>query len=149
MRLLKIIPQSLRLLTVMLAIIFIAQLSCKKENTDIPAEPIKEITGAWHVVKLLRNNIDISAFVDLTGFSIEFKEDGSYTVSNQLPFIVTKPGTWTLDDQLRPFSISFVPQGGTAVSSNFNYPVVKGKRQMVLVFSPGCNKNSYEYTLQQ
>lgn len=149
MRLLKIIPKSVRMLTVALTVLLMAQLSCKKENTAIPGEPEKKITGTWHVVKLLRNKIDLSAYMDLSGFSIDFKEDGTYTITNQLPFIVNKPGTWTLDDPLRPFSISFQPTGGTAVSSNFNYPVVKGKRQMILVFSPGCTKNAYEYTLQQ
>jgi hypothetical protein len=149
MRLLNTIIPTVRLSTVVFTVIIFSQLACKKENTDIPGEPVKNITGTWRVVKLLRNNIDLTTYLDLSGFSIEFKEDGTYTISNQLPFIVDLPGKWKLDDPLRPFAISFEPQGGTAVSSNFNYPVVKGQRQMVLVFSPGCEKNSYEYTLQQ
>jgi hypothetical protein len=149
MRLLKMIPKNARLMTAFMLMLFIGQLACKKENTNIPAEPEKKIIGTWHVVKLLRNKIDLSTYLDLSGFSIDFKEDGTYTIVNALPFVVDQPGKWKLDDPLRPFAISFEPTGGTAVSSNFNYPVVKGVRQMVLVFSPGCSKNSYEYTLQQ
>ena len=138
-----------RLLVLAFVVLALGQLACKKEKTDIPAEPEKKITGLWHIVKLTRNNIDLSAYMDLSEFAINFKEDGTYTIVNKLPFIVNKDGNWALDDVLHPFAIAFTPAGGTAINSNFNYPVVKGKRQMILVFSPGCNKNSYEYTLQQ
>lgn len=141
----RTIPICLIIAAVVSATLFVA---CHRENTAIPTEPDKDITGSWHVVKIVRNNIDISAYVDLTKFSVTFKDDKTYTIDNQLPFIVSKNGNWSLDDVKYPQKISFTPQGSTAATStNLNYPVVQGKRQMILVFSPGCVKNVYQYTL--
>ena len=128
-------------------LIFLAVASCKKENTDIPAEPIKTINGSWKIVKALRNGTDLTARFDFSAFRINFS-DSSYTITNPLPFLVSKNGTWSFDDPQYPFKLSLRQQSDTAKTSEFSFPVVNGVRNIVISFSPGCKLNSYQYTLQ-
>ncbi|MDO9374701.1 MAG: DUF5004 domain-containing protein [Bacteroidota bacterium] len=121
--------------------------SCKKENTATPAEPVKEITGSWRIIKALRNGTDLTTRFDFSAFRIKFS-DGNYTIENPVPFIVNKPGTWKFDDPVYPFNISF-RTGSDSATSAIQYPVVGGVRNLVVSFSPGCQSNIYEYTLQK
>jgi hypothetical protein len=68
---------------------------------------------------------------------------------NKLPFLVNDDGKFSLDDPQYPFKITFTANGATAVSTPFTYPVVNGKRQLSITFSPGCPNNSYVYVLQK
>lgn len=124
--------------------------SCEKNNELRVEEPVKNLEGNWRIVKAVRNGSDLTAFVDFTRFRLNFNADSSYTIDNLLPFIVNKKGKYTLDDPKYPFSISFRPEGSSvAVTTGFSYPVVKGKRQISLSFSPGCQKNIYQYTFER
>ncbi len=122
--------------------------SCQKENTKVNAEAPKDITGSWKIVSVTRNGVDITNYFDFSSFRIQFKEDGSYIIGHEVPFVVAKDGTWSLDDGAYPLRISFVQQGGSqAFVNEFEYPVVEGMRRIILKGSPGCTKNTYQYAL--
>lgn len=123
-------------------------LSCKKEEVSIPAEPVKEINGSWKIIKALRNGVDMTARFDFSKFRINFS-DSNYTISNLVPFIVNANGAWKFDDPEYPFVMSFQANGDTLKTSAVQYPVVKGVRNIVISFSPGCQLNTYQYTLEK
>ena len=129
-------------------LILLAVASCKKENTDIPAEPVKTIAGSWKIIKASRNGTDLTTRFDFSAFRINFT-DSSYTLTNPVPFIVSKNGKWSFDDPQYPFKLSLTAQNDTAKTSEFSYPVVNGVRNIVVSLSPGCRSNTYQYTLQQ
>lgn len=122
--------------------------SCKQKEILVPEAP-KDIAGEWRVTKAMRNGIDITSLTDFTKFRIRFTADMQYSIENPLPFIVSKNGSYSMDDPKYPFRITFTQTGGTAVSSGFTYPVVNGKRNMNFSFSPGCASNIYLYTLEK
>ncbi|ANH83061.1 hypothetical protein A8C56_20585 [Niabella ginsenosidivorans] len=122
--------------------------SCKKEQTKIHPEASKNIVGTWKIASVIRNGVDITPYFDFAPFSIEFKEDGSYIVNNQAPFVISKNGTWSLDDPTHPLHISFRQEGASQTFTNeFDYPVVEGARRIVLRGAPGCTSNTYQYSL--
>ncbi len=122
--------------------------SCKRKEILVP-EQAKDIAGEWRITKAMRNGIDITTLADFTQFRIRFTADQQYTIENPLPFIVSKNGSYAIDDPKYPFRITFSQTGGAAVSSSFTYPVVNGKRNMNFSFSPGCAANTYLYTLER
>ena len=121
--------------------------SCQKEKVVITDEPVKDISGSWKIFKALRNGTDLTNRFKFDDFRITFN-DSSYTVTNLVPFITSKDGTWRFDDPAYPFEITFT-SAGDAKKSNLLYPVVNGVRNMVISFSPGCSLNTYQYTLQK
>ncbi len=132
-------------LTVLLVLMVNA---CQKESTRINSEAKKNITGSWKIASVTRNGVDITNYFDFAGFEIQFKEDGSYVVGNQAPFIIAKNGTWSLDNDTHPLRISFTQQGESkAILNEFDYPVVEGVRRIILKGSPGCRSNVYQYSL--
>jgi hypothetical protein len=133
-------------LLIAIAAIFMA--SCKAERVLPVRESVKDITGSWQVIRATRNGTELTSLIDFTKFRVNFK-DGGYTIENPLPFLVNTNGKFTLDDPEYPFKITFIATGGTAVSTPFNYPIVNGKRQLSITFSPGCTSNSYVYVLQK
>ncbi len=137
-----------KLLTVSFLVMLIFSLSCKKETVTIPDEPLKSIEGNWKIIKALRNGTDLTNRFDFSKFRISFT-DKSYAVSNAVPFLVSKDGEWSFDDPVYPFKMSFVEQGKQPVTSTIQYPVVKGVRNIIISFSPGCTLNTYQYTLQK
>ncbi|MBL4677156.1 MAG: DUF5004 domain-containing protein [Mucilaginibacter sp.] len=123
-------------------------ISCKTEKVLPSQEALKTITGNWQVIKASRNGTDLDGLLDFSKFRIQF--DGTnYKLVDKLPFIVNQNGTFSLDDPQYPFKITFTATGAQAVSTVFTYPIVNGKRQLTLTFSPGCPNNSYTYVLQQ
>lgn len=130
-----------------LAVVTLVTVSCQKEKELHFTESNKPLTGAWKIVKVLRNGEDMSARFDFTSFRINFTET-NYSITNAVPFLVNKDGKWQFDDPQYPMELSLIPDGGSAVKPEFRYPVVKGKRNLVLIFSPGCAQNRYEYTLE-
>lgn len=131
-----------------IAVITILMASCKAEKVLPVNEAVKDISGSWQVVKATRNGTDLTSIIDFSQFRINFK-DGGYTMLNKLPFLVNNDGKFSLDDPQYPFKITFTANGGQAVSTPFTYPVVNGKRQLSITFSPGCPNNSYVYVLQK
>lgn len=122
--------------------------SCTKESTKSPSEPDKNIMGTWKISGVMRNGVDITSFFDFTSFSIEFKENGTYVINNPVPFVVSKNGSWSLDDPMHPLRISFSQSGSAETFTNeFNYPVVGESRRIILTGSPGCSLNTYQYSL--
>ncbi|MDB5110154.1 MAG: hypothetical protein JWR67_1268 [Mucilaginibacter sp.] len=136
----------LQLLLIM-AVVLIAS-SCKTEKVLPQKEALKDITGNWQVIKATRNGTDLTNIVDFSQFKLNFA-NGNYTLQNKLPFLVNQNGSFSLDDPQYPFKITFTATGAQPVSTVFTYPVVNGKRQLSLTFSPGCANNSYVYVLQQ
>lgn len=122
--------------------------SCKTEKILPQKEALKDISGSWQVIKATRNGTDLTAIVDFTPFKINFTSAG-YTLVNKLPFLVDTDGAYALDDPEYPFKITFTATGKTPVATAFTYPIVNGKRQLSLTFSPGCTGNSYVYVLQK
>ncbi len=126
-------------------------LSCSTEAEENHyTEPVKNISGSWQVVQAFRNEADITDLMEFGEFKINFKEDQSYTLENYIPFLVSKPGTWSLDDPQYPLNISFSEDAGTdKVQTQLNFPIQGGKRQIRLTFSPGCSSNSYTYVFEK
>jgi hypothetical protein len=125
-------------------------LSCESNDDGPLAESVKNIDGSWRVVSVARNDLDITDAFDFTRFRVDFSEDGTYSFENYLPFIVKREGTWGLDDPKYPFKINFKESNNTEmVSADLTYPVVEGKRQIQLTFSPGCVLNRYKYVLER
>lgn len=123
--------------------------SCHRNEILVP-EPVKDIAGEWRIVKAVRNGVDITTLTDFTKFRIRFTTDLQYTIENPLPFVVSKNGSYALDDPKYPFRISFSQTGiSNPVSTTFTYPVVNGKRNINFTFSPGCAANTYDYTLER
>ena len=147
----------------LLSIICLAMLaSCKTEKVNIPPEPHKDITGTWRITTAVRNGAIlfndpitqngsdiIKNGYDFSTFRITFK-DGTYTINDTAPFLVSNNGTWTFDQPSFTQLLIFTEDGGAAaVTSDFDYPVTAGKRQIIFSFKPGCGKNSYQYTLDK
>jgi hypothetical protein len=139
-----------RLKLAMLPLLFLmAVLSCD-DDTDALQEAPKELNGTWQIVSVFRNEVDITESIDLSKFRLTFKGDGSYTIDNYLPFIVRGNGKFSLDDPQYPFRITFHDDATQeTVNTDLTYPVVLGKRQIRLSFSPGCVKNTYQYILEE
>lgn len=131
----------------MMAVVILAA-SCKTEKVLPQKEALKDISGNWQVIRATRNGTDLSGLVDFSKFKINFNE-GSYKLENKLPFLVATDGTFSLDDPLYPFKITFTANGGQPIATPFTYPIVNGKRQLSISFSPGCANNTYVYVLQK
>lgn len=140
--------KKISLLTALLLVIAAVLYSCKKENTTLPAEPLKGVDGSWKIIQALRNGTDLTNRFDFSKFRISFT-DSSYVISNPVPFLVSKNGHWSFDDPGFPAQIFFRAENGVSATSTVNYPVIKGIRNMILTFSPGCTSNSYTYTLER
>jgi hypothetical protein len=123
--------------------------SCRIEEIAPVAEAPKNVTGSWKVIKATRNGTDITNAFDFTQFRLKFDSTDNYTLINRLPFLVNKNGKYKLDDPAYPFKLTMMPDGGSAVSTSFNYPTIAGIRQLSLSFIPGCELNSYIYTLER
>ena len=130
-------------------ILFIMLASCQTEEVT-RVEALKNIEGSWKIVSASRNGTDLTDRIDFSQFRLNFIDNSTYTIENKLPFLISKNGTWSLDDPAYPFVITFTGEGSeTPVSTNFDYPVVEGNRQINLKFSPGCSANSYQYTFEK
>jgi len=123
--------------------------SCRIEEIAPIAEAPKNVSGSWRVVKATRNGTDITTFFDFSQFRLKFDSADNYTLVNKLPFLVNTNGKYKLDDPAYPFKLTMMPDGGSAVSTSFNYPTTAGVRQLNLTFIPGCELNSYIYTLER
>lgn len=138
-------------LVILLAFVWV---SCKTDKINGIAEPVKDISGSWKIVKATRNGTDLFSLLDtnyynLNKFRVNFNS-GKYTIVNPLPFIVSQNGVYALDNPQYPFKITFTETGSTTpVSTAFTYPIVNGSRVLTLVFSPGCPQNTYSYTLEK
>ncbi|MGO3267946.1 MAG: DUF5004 domain-containing protein [Sphingobacteriaceae bacterium] len=125
--------------------------SCEDKLSTVSLdESAKNVTGSWQVTQITRNGEDLSERMDFSGFSIDFNEDGSYTTSENLPFLVQGTGAYDLNDPQYPFSLVLTPSTSQeAVSIDFQFPIVDGKRQLNLTMSLGCSSNSYQYSLER
>ncbi len=137
----------------LLLLMFIPFSACDKFSDDFPAEfteSPKEIAGSWRIIKASRNGSDITGLFDFTQFRLHFNSDHTYTIENYLPFLVKANGTWSLDDPQYPFNLVFKENGSEDVLiSGLSYPIVNGKRQINLSFSPGCPSNIYTYVFEK
>jgi hypothetical protein len=147
--------QKLKIVNILLFVLMLlVWTGCKTENVNPVTESVKDLTGTWRIVKANRNGTSLlplvdSNYINFNKFSIIFK-DGSYTLVNPLPFIVSQNGTYSLDNPQYPFTITFKQTGSTTpISTAFTYPIVNGVRILTLVFSPGCPQNTYSYSLQK
>lgn len=130
---------------------FLLFISCEDASLQIPVEEsIKTITGNWKVSQLIRNGEDLTKRLKTNNYTINFKEDGTYVVSNQLPFIVSGVGTYSLNDPQHPFSLILKPNDSASdIEVKFQFPVVNGKRQLSLSLSLGCTSNTYQYNFDR
>ncbi|MCR5269782.1 MAG: DUF5004 domain-containing protein [Prevotella sp.] len=113
-------------------------------------EAVKNVSGVWKLKNVTRNDIDITSDMDFSKFELHITNDGRYHIENYLPFVVEKDGTWTTDDPLYPFQLSFLEDGAAnSVNVNFNFPVVNGQRTLFITLSPGCASNVYTYVLER
>ena len=126
-----------------------SQFSDDSKPYDV-AEVAKNVGGVWKLKSVTRNDIDITSDMDFSKFELHITNDGRYHIENYLPFVVEKDGTWSTDDPLYPFQLSFLEDGATSsVNVDFNFPVVNGQRSLNITLSPGCANNVYTYTLER
>ncbi|MDH5825945.1 DUF5004 domain-containing protein [Sphingobacterium faecium] len=125
--------------------------SCKDEMAKIVTdESVKDISGSWKVVQLTRNGEDLGKRMDLENFKINFKSDGTYTLADQLPFIVDVPGKYVFNDPQYPFSLILTPEDDKKdIALKFQFPVIAGERQLSLTFSLGCSSNIYQFNFER
>lgn len=125
--------------------------SCKDELGNIRTEEAeKDITGNWKVIQLTRNGENLSKRLKLEDLKIDFNADGTYSIADDLPFVVSGSGKYRLDDPQYPFSVVLSPtEGKEEVVLKFLFPVVNGKRQLSLVMSLGCSSNTYQYDCER
>jgi hypothetical protein len=123
---------------------------CKKEKLSVTDEPNKSIIGSWKIVKLSRNGEDMTERIDLSKFRIIFNADNTYTLQDQMAFVVSEPGTYSLDDPKYPFYLMLTPQNSKDGNKvKFEFPISEGQRQVNLTISPGCSSNTYEYVFEK
>ena len=112
------------------------------------SESAKNLSGTWKLQTVTRNGIDITKSMDFTRFQLQLKDDGTYSIQNYLPFVVSGEGKWAVNDPQHPMQLSFQENGTSeAVNLGFSYPVVNGQRSISITLSPGCHSNVYVYTL--
>lgn len=134
----------------LLPVITLIAIACSnfQDNVDYGdvTESVKDLSGKWRITTATRNGQDITSIMDFTKFRLNLNSDGSYTIENNLPFLVQKNGQWETDDPQFPFTLTFRESGSsTAVATELYYPAVDGKRRISLTFSPGCYSNVYTY----
>lgn len=129
--------------------------ACDSYKSDMPDgadEAEKDFAGTWTISTVKRNNIDVTEALkeDIPDFKLEIKPDGTYTLSEGMPFPVEENGTWSVDDPRHPFVLSFTEEGAIgSVDLEINFPIVGASRQLSLTHSPGCSSNYYEYLLER
>jgi hypothetical protein len=88
--------------------------------------------------------------MDFSAFRITFNTDNSYTIDNYLPFLVRQNGTWSVNDIQYPTLLKFKQETSSEENiSTFEYLMVRGERQIILSFTPGCQSNLYSYVLEK
>ena len=114
------------------------------------SEAVKDLSGKWLLKKVTRNNVEITNEMDFSQFTLNLNVDGTYSISNYLPFVVQDTGSWTTDNPAFPFLLSF-KQNNTAksVDVQLHYPIINGARALSITLSPGCYSNTYTYTLER
>lgn len=138
------------LLCLALSVLCLGLTGCNKEMAGVSVEPLKNIAGTWKVVQITRNEEDLSQRIDLNTFRLVLKEDNTYSFADHLPFVVNNPGTFSLDDPQYPFYLLLKPNGGAPESKvSLQMPVKKGKTQLSMTLSPGCETNSYRYVFEK
>jgi len=125
--------------------------SCADETANMLAEePPKDIAGSWKVVQLVRNGEDLTQRMNLAGYRLELKADGTYSVGEQLPFALEGTGVYRLNDPQYPFTLLMASEEAEEeVSMTFQYPILRGKRRLSLSFSLDCSGNSYQYHFER
>jgi len=122
-----------------------------EERSEGPAiEHVKDLSGSWKVVEVSRNNVNITSFIDFGKFTLNLYEDNTYSIENFMPFMVKGSGTWGIDDPLYPYYFTIQETGGDPITSSFSFPVVKGKRRIILTMTNiGCADNKYVYSFEK
>lgn len=127
-----------------------ASCSTFSDDTDPygAVEGLKDLSGAWKIENVTRNNIDITRSVDFSQFTLHLLADGTYHIENYLPFVVRQNGTWGIDDPQYPFNLSFKENGQAEnMTVELKYPISNGERKLFITLSPGCSSNKYVYQL--
>ena len=117
-------------------------------NPYAAREAMKDMSGTWRLKTVTRNGVNITQQMDFTRFRLNLNSDGTYSIQNYLPFVVSGDGTWEVNDPQHPMLLTF-KENGTAegINLDFAYPIVDGSRALSITLSPGCHTNSYVYTL--
>lgn len=124
--------------------------SCQTTKESF-TEPVKDLNGTYRITNVVRNSVDITQWVDSSGFRLMMMSDNTYTLQgNSIPFLVNSNGKWSVDDPQYPYNLTFNPTDSTnAFTGRIGTPVSKGQRGMQVTFSPGCPNNSYVYTFEK
>lgn len=113
-------------------------------------EAEKTMDGKWQLTTVSRNGTDITEAMDFTRFHLTLRKDNTYEIENYLPFLVRRNGTWSIDDPMYPFHLSFRENDSAAeVITEIRYPITNGRRQIILSLSPGCAGNTYVYMFEK
>lgn len=114
------------------------------------SETAKHLDGNWQLSTVFRNGVDITKQMDFSRFHIILNKDNTYEMKNYLPFIVKDNGTWSVDDPLFPFHLSFKEEDSIEeMKTEIGFLTVDGERRLTIKLSPGCHTNKYVYTFKQ
>ena len=127
-------------------------LSCStfsdEANPYAAKEAMKDMSGTWRLKTVTRNGVNITQQMDFSRFRLNLNADGTYSIQNYLPFVVSGDGTWAVNDPQHPMLLTFKENGSAeGINLDFSYPIVDGSRTLSITLSPGCHTNSYVYTL--
>ena len=119
-------------------------------DPDKNREQVKDVSGMWQLTTVSRNGTDITDVMDFSQFKIHLKKAGNYSIENYLPFVVRHDGKWNVDDAYFPFHLYFTEEGTTyQASTEIQFPIINGERNIIITHSPGCVKNSYTYVFKK
>lgn len=119
-------------------------------SPDNYSESSKELDGEWVLTTVTRNGVDITKEMDFSKFHLLLNKDNTYRIENYMPFIVRKNGTWSVDDPVYPYHLTFKEEGAASEQkTEINYLISKGRRCLTITLSPGCPSNIYVYSFEK
>ncbi len=135
-------------------LLFFITFSCDefRDNTPDTEEVSLSPAGSWRIIKATRNGSEITSSMDFSRFRLILNHDGTYSIDNYLPFVVSETsGQWKLNDPYYPFLLYFYQPGEIEKETvaNMSYQIYGDRRRIVLSFSPGCQSNTYSYTFEK
>jgi hypothetical protein len=135
-------------------IIALFYLGCDND-VDIPDgafdERIVDLNGSWTVSSVLQNGVDITDRMEFSRIDLQLNSNAegpsSFTIENDgLPFLVTRDGEWSYDDNIYPTQMIFTAAGESRTAA-FATPPISGGDDFTISFALGCADNTYTYLL--
>ena len=107
------------------------------------------MSGAWKIVKVIRNTDDITAGNDFGQSLMMLNANGTYSIGKTALFVVNKNGRWLATPQSGGYSIVLKPQeGGATLPYKMRYDSSRLGKHITVNFITAGN-NTYQYVLEK